>query len=92
MPLQRGCDLPEDKHFTYDGWDVVISIDRISQDGFVSGHVDLSRDGKHKCRIALTGKWSAPDEAKESLTMRAQAWADEWKQRPHVRDSGFADL
>ena len=82
----------EVKRFVYEAWDISICLEALAFEGQASGHADLWRDGEHKCRVALTGRFEDAARACDALERKAMAWVDEWKARDHSGETGFASL
>jgi len=75
--------------FEYDGWNVVVELDRSTLDGVISGHADLHWQGGHRCRIALAGKHESGASAIASLSQRSRAFIDDWQTK---RLEGSSDV
>ncbi|MEJ7685901.1 MAG: hypothetical protein WKG52_02240 [Variovorax sp.] len=82
----------EVERFVHEGWEIRISVAAAPTEGQTSGHADLWRDGVHRCRIALSGRFPDVGGACDALERKAKAWVDEWTLRPHNGDTGFASL
>ena len=82
----------EVKRFDYEGWEIRICLSAALLDGQAAGHADLLRDGEHKCRVALSGRYPDAASASDALERKAKAWVDDWRSRDHTGDTGFADV
>jgi hypothetical protein len=81
----------EVKRFVYEAWEIRICLEALAFEGQASGHADLSRDGEHKCRVALTGRFQNAGSACDALERKAKAWVDDWKVRDGSGENGFAN-
>jgi len=82
----------EVKRFVYEAWEVRVCLEAVATEGQASGHADLWRDGEHKCRVALTGRFQDAESACDALERKAKAWVDEWSGRDHSGETSFASL
>lgn len=82
----------EVKRFVYEAWEVRVCLEATAAEGQSSGHADLWRDGEHRCRVALTGRFPDAASACDALERKAKSWVDEWNSRDHTGETGFASM
>ena len=82
----------EVRRFVYEAWEVRVCLEAAATEGQASGHADLWRDGEHKCRVALTGRFQDAESACDALERKAKAWVDEWSGRDHSGETSFTSL
>ncbi|RZL92515.1 MAG: hypothetical protein EOP82_09990 [Variovorax sp.] len=82
----------EVKRFAYEGWEICICLTEATAEGQAAGHADLSRDGDHKCRVALSGRFPDAESACDALERKARNWVDEWNSRDHSGNTSFVNL
>ncbi|MGK6307906.1 hypothetical protein [Variovorax sp. DT-64] len=82
----------EVKRFMYEAWEVRVYLNGVALEEQAWGHADLWRDGEHKCRVALSGRFEDAASALDALERKAKAWVDDWKVRDHSGETGFASL
>jgi len=61
--------------FIYRGWDVVVQLDGMTQDGCVSGHAELCA-GNYHCRLVLASPHHDGASALRTLSEKARALVD----------------
>jgi hypothetical protein len=90
--MQAMNDDGEVKRFVYEAWEVRVHLNAVAVEEQAWGHADLWRDGEHKCRVALSGRFEDAASAYDALERKAKAWVDDWKVRDHSGETGFASL
>ena len=72
MPTQTAS-----HNFDYQGWKVIVSLDRINYEGVVSAHAELRADDANGCRISLATPRHDGASALIDLAKRARAFIDD---------------